>query len=59
MLYDFSSYVESNEQTELTKKMGVDSQVERRWTALGGLGIEGLSKNGKRTHGHGQQCGDC
>ena len=29
-------------------------------TASGGwdVGVEG-SKKGKRTHGHGQQCGDC
>ena len=25
----------------------------------GGEGVEGLSKKEKRTHGHGQQCGDC
>ena len=27
-------------------------------TGLGGAGIEQKGK-GKRTHGHGQQCGDC
>ena len=24
-----------------------------------GLGGEGIRQKGKRTHGHGQQCGDC
>ena len=34
--------------------------MESRMTARGGgCGVEGLSKKGKRTHGHGQQCGDC
>ena len=28
-------------------------------TAIGGLGDEGTEQKGKRTHGHGQQCGDC
>ena len=27
-----------------------------KWGRLGGRGIE---QKGKRTHGHGQQCGDC
>ena len=26
---------------------------------VGGKGVEGLSKKEKRTHGHGQQGGDC
>ena len=25
----------------------------------GGLGGGGIEQKGKRTHGHGQQCGDC
>ena len=25
----------------------------------GGLGGRGIEQKGKRTHGHGQQCGDC
>ena len=25
----------------------------------GRLGDGGIEQNGKRTHGHGQQCGDC
>ena len=28
----------------------------KRWGKLGGEGIE---QKGKRTHGRGQQCGDC
>ena len=43
--------MESNEQTELRGKIGTDS--ENKLTAL-----VGWSKKGK-THGHGQQCGDC
>ena len=49
-----------NEQTELTSKIERDS--ESRLTALvGGLGVEGNLQNQKleRTHGQGQQCGDC
>ena len=52
--------MESNEQTELTRKVGTDSSMESRMTASGrevrGVGIE---QKGKRTHGHGQPCGDC
>ena len=56
--------MEPNEQTELTRKMGTDSQIESRTPAtgrwkLGGGGIEQTGKTGKGTHGHGQQCGDC
>ena len=45
-------YVESNEQTELTRKMGTDSQMESRMTASGGgrggvEGVEGLNKKEK------------
>ena len=28
-------------------------------TAMGGLGYRGIEQKGKRTHGHGQQGGDC
>ena len=38
--------VESNEQTELTSKMGTDSQMESRVTA--GDRVEGLSEKEKR-----------
>ena len=47
--------MECNEQTELTGKIETDSQMENRLTALGG----GMEQKRKRTHGHGQQCGDC
>ena len=34
--------------------------MENRLTALGwGLGGGGIEQKGKRTHGRGQQCGDC
>ena len=26
---------------------------------MGSLGVGGIEQKGKRTHGHGQQCGDC
>ena len=52
--------MESNEQTELTRAMETESQMESRMTAgVGRLGGGGIDKKGKRTHGHGQQCGDC
>ena len=56
-----SLFVESNKQTELTREMGTDSQIESRMTASveGIEGVERLSKRGKRTHRRGQQCGDC
>ena len=55
------SYVESNEQTELTSNIETDSQMESRLTASGGVLVKGWRdwEKGKRTHGHGQQCGDC
>ena len=38
----------SDEQTEWTRKMGTDSQMESRMTAgEGGQGVEGLSKKEK------------
>ena len=50
--------MESNEQTELTRKIGTDSYTESRMTASGrGNGVLGLKKR-KRTNGHGQQFGD-
>ena len=53
--------MESNEQPELARKMGTDSLIESRMTAQGGgrLGDRGTKQKVKRTHGHGQQCGDC
>ena len=55
------SYVESNEHTELTSKIQTDSQMESRTTAIGRGSLEGggIEQKGKRTVGHGQQCGDC
>ena len=51
--------MELNEQTELTGKIETDSWIESRLTALGqGLGGGGIKLKGRRTHGHGQQCGD-
>ena len=44
--------MESNERTELTSK------IESRLMALGVLGGGGIEQKEKRTHGHGQQCGD-
>ena len=51
--------MESNEQIELTSKIETDSQIESRMTAMG-MGLEGgeIQQKGKRTNGHGQQCGD-
>ena len=53
--------VESNEQTELTSKTETDLHIESRMTATGlrERGGGGTEQKGKRTHGHGQQCGDC
>ena len=52
--------MESNEQTELTRKMGTDSQMESEMTAGGSsLGDGGTEQKGKRIHGTGQQRGDC
>ena len=42
--------------------MGTDSQLDSRMTASGGQvrsGGGGIEQKGKRTHEHGQQCGDC
>ena len=50
--------MESNEQTELISKIETDSKD--RVTALGGeVRAGGIGQKGNRTHGHGQQCGDC
>ena len=52
--------MESNEQAELARKMWADSEIESRMTASRGkLGVGGTEQKGKRTHGHGQQCGNC
>ena len=52
--------MESNEQTELTKKIGTDSWMEDGLTARG-VAVKGggFEQKRQRTHGHGQQCGDC
>ena len=41
--------------------MGTDSLMENRMTTKweGRLNGRGIEQKGKRTHGHGQQCGDC
>ena len=46
--------MESNEQTELTCKTEIDSQVGSRMTAKGWGGDGGIELKGKRTHGHEQ-----
>ena len=52
--------MKSNEQTELTRAMETESQMESRMTAgVGRLGGGGMEQKGKRTLGHGQQCGVC
>ena len=57
----FHSYVESNEQTELTSKSETDSYLESRWQLVGRWGRlqgRGIEQKRKRTHGHGKQGGD-
>ena len=52
--------MECNEQKELTRKTA--SLIESRMTAMVGgdsAGGGGIEQNGKRSHIHGQQCGDC
>ena len=51
--------MESNAQTELTSK--IQKLLDSKMTAIAGerLGGGGIEQNRKRTHGHGQQCGDC
>ena len=44
--------MESNEQTELTRKMGTDSE-SRMTASVGWGGGGGIEQKGKRTHGHG------
>ena len=57
--------MESNEETELTRKIETDSQVESRLTALGRVwgrawrGQAKKEKNRERTQGHGQHSGNC
>ena len=48
--------MESNEETELTRKMGSDSQIESRMASNGGRssGGGGNKQKGKGIHGHGQ-----
>ena len=52
--------MESNEQTELTRKTDrlVDGE-QMTATGVGKLGGGGNEQKGKRTHRHGQQCGNC
>ena len=50
------------EQIEQRRKIRTDSQIESRMIAGGRWGRGGggqIEEKGKRTHGHGQQCGDC
>ena len=51
--------MDSSEKTKLRNKIETDSQMESRLTAMGRQ-VEGggTEQKGKRTHGHGQQCGD-
>ena len=53
--------MESNEQNKLTNRIETDSQMESRMTASRKERLKGggMEQKGKRTHGHGQQCGDC
>ena len=54
--------MESNEHTELTGKTETDSEMESGWqlVRVGGRFKGGRNEQkGKKTHGHGQQCGDC
>ena len=51
--------MESNEQTELTRKIGTDSEMESKMTACGRrLRGGGMKQKGRKRHGHGEQCGD-
>ena len=52
--------MESNKQSELTRKIGTDSSMESRMTASeeGRLGSGGMEQKGTRTHGHRQQGSD-
>ena len=56
----FHSYVQSNEETELTWKIGTDSKMQSRMMAKVGdvRGWKDWAKR-QRTYGHGQQCADC
>ena len=47
-----------------TNKQNRDRLIDRKQDdSYGGWGVElgggGIEEKGKRTHGHGQQCGDC
>ena len=54
ILYDFIHTW--NEKTELTRKMGRAGWQLVGWERL----VDGrIEQKGERTHGHGQQCGDC
>ena len=49
-------------QSNWTNKQNRDSLIDReQTTASGGGRLEGggIEQKGKRTHGHGQQCGEC
>ena len=51
--------MEYNEQTELISKIETDSP-RAGWQLVGEGQVRGggIDQKGKRTHGHGQQCGD-
>ena len=58
----FRLYVESNEQTELTRKNGdrlLDREQDDSQLRRGDVGGGGMGQKGKRTHGRGQQWGGC
>ena len=59
--YDFTHMWNLMNKTELTSKMETDSYMESRMTAKQGgrWGGGGIAQKGKKTHGRGQQCGDC
>ena len=52
--------MESDEKCDLTSKTDADSDGEQKTAGRGWrLGGGGIEQKRKRTHGHGQQCGDC
>ena len=50
--------MESNEQTELTSEIKTDSDREQSGSSGGSVVRAWIELKRKRTHGHGQQCGD-
>ena len=51
--------MESNEQTELTSEIKTDSDREQSGSSGGSVVRAWIELKRKRTHGLGQQCGDC